>query len=158
MKMKNKTLVSNYGNGIAIGLHGTREFVEGEFTRFFNCGAVSAHYAGKRDENGEPNDDKGTSVCGQLHEVGDTEGTVFSYFLSTSEKMVEALTLAHFLRMTSSGESKLFKGLPAEFRTATVAAAEFEFHGYTREEFMSRFPTYPVNEVYGTGKPRAERD
>jgi hypothetical protein len=130
---ENKIIVSNYGNGLAIGLQGSKEFQDAEFTRFYNTGAVS--------------------TTGDLHEVGE----FFSYFLSSAEKMVEALTLQNHLKMVTDGRSKLFKGMPVEMQNATILDAEKEFDGYAREEFMSLRPTYAINDYYGKGSISADK-
>lgn len=130
---ENKIIVSNYGNGLAIGLQGSKEFQESEFIRFYNTGAVSA--------------------TGDLHEVGE----FFSYFLSDATKMVNALTLANHLKMVTDGRSKLFKNMPAEMQDATIADAEREFNEYAREEFMSLRPTYSINDFYGKGSISADK-
>jgi hypothetical protein len=128
-----KIIVSNYGNGLAIGLQGSKEFQDSNFTRFYNTGAVAA--------------------TGDLHEVGE----FFAYFLSDSAKMVQALTLANHLKMVSDGRSKLFKGMPVEMQGATIEDAEKEFDSYPREEFMSLRPTYAINDYYGKGQISADK-
>jgi hypothetical protein len=68
---KANIIISAYGNGIAVGLHGTKEEIEKNFNRFFNWGATGQGELGS-----------------YLHELSDN----FSYFLSTEADMLRAMT------------------------------------------------------------------
>lgn len=109
-----KIIISNYGNGLAIGLEGTLDFQEQQFNRFFNFG--------------------GTSKNAELHK--ESEG--FAYFLSSEAEMVNALAAQNFVRYVTDGTSKLFKGLPREMDEATRRDAQNEFDSFERENFMAR--------------------
>lgn len=135
-----ETIISNYGNGIAVGLKGTREQIELAFNRFFNLGAT-----GKK-AVGEFTEDLGTwSTLGRswgdgfLHYMG--EG--FAYFLSTEEKMVDSLKWEKVRLWQDSEISAQFKGNPTFkklkgqlFLNAARAAAQKEVDSYARENFM----------------------
>ena len=131
-----ETIISNYGNGIAVGLKGTREQIELAFNRFFNLGAT-----GKK-AVGEFTEDVGTwSTLGRswgdgfLHYVGEN----FAYFLSSEEKMIDSLKWEKVRLWQDSPTSKLFKGNKESgkrfLRTALLEASD-EVASYPRENFM----------------------
>jgi len=118
-----KIVISAYGNGIAVGLHGTREQIEKNFNRFFNWGATGI---------GELGD--------YLHDLSDN----FSYFLSTETDMLRAMTYETMTKWQDSPVSELYKARPrfykkpngTKFRRDAVAAATAEYESFPRESFM----------------------
>ena len=138
---KTETIISNYGNGIAVGLRGTREQIELAFNRFFNLGAT-----GKKTV-GEFTEDVGTwSTLGRswgdgfLHYMG--EG--FAYFLSSEEKMVECLKWEKVRLWQDSEISAQYKGAKSQakkikglqFLRDAFESAQKEVDSYPRENFM----------------------
>jgi hypothetical protein len=116
-------IISAYGNGIAVGLHGTREEIEKNFNRFFNWGATGI---------GELGD--------YLHDLSDK----FSYFLSTEESMVRAMTAENIVKWQNSEISGQYK-TPSrhykkdngkKFLADAAQSARDEYESFPRESFM----------------------
>ena len=121
-------VISAYGNGIAVGLNGTRAQIEKTFNRFFNWGATGI---------GELGD--------YLHDLSDN----FSYFLSTETDMLRAMTYETMTKWQDSPVSEQYKARPrfhkkpngTKFRSDAVAAATAEYESFPRESFMLQMKT-----------------
>lgn len=128
-----RTIISPYGNGIAVGLEGDKESTNRAFNRFYNF------------SNGNPS----------LHEMGGT----FSYFLTTEEELIHALETERIVRWQDSAKSAQFKATSRtskreagkRFLAEAHADAVAEFATFERENFMGRFasPLSPYAETDG---------
>lgn len=139
-KDKANIIISTYGNGIAVGLQGTKEQIEREFNRFFNWGATGVGQVG-----------------GYLHELSDS----FAYFLSTETDMLRAMAYECMTRWQDSPISSQYKSAPLKrgekkskgttFRQHARNAAIDEFNSYPRENFMlfEKSPNDIYNELDG---------
>jgi len=120
---KANIIISTYGNGIAVGLHGNREQIELTFNRFFNWGATG----------------QGDSV-GYLHDLSND----FAYFLSTEKDMLRAMTYETMTKWQDSPVSEQYKSRPRfykkpngeKFRADAAKAALAEYESFARENFM----------------------
>jgi hypothetical protein len=131
-------IISAYGNGIAVGLNGTREQIEKTFNRFFNWGATGQGELGS-----------------YLHELSDN----FSYFLSTEADMLRAMTYETMTKWQDSPVSDQYKARPRfhkkpngkKFRADAVQAARDEYESFSRESFMlyTKTPTHLYRELDG---------
>ena len=131
-------IISAYGNGIAVGLHGTREEIEKNFNRFFNWGATGIGELGS-----------------YLHELSDN----FSYFLSTETDMLRAMTYETMTRWQDSPVSDQYKARPrfhkkpngTKFRADAEQAARDEYESFSRESFMlfAKTPTHIFQQLDG---------
>jgi hypothetical protein len=131
-------IISHYGNGIAVGLNGTREEIERTFNRFFNWGATGVGELGN-----------------YLHELSDN----FSYFLSTEADMLRAMTYETMTRWQDSPVSEQYKARPRfykkpngeKFRADAEQAARDEYNSFQREGFMThqKSPSYIYRELDG---------
>ena len=110
--MKNKIVLSNYGNGIAVGLYGEPSFIEYQFNMFFNYGGVSPR--------------------GELHQLHEN----FAYFLSSEEDLAKAISLQQFTQMIVSKESRRFKGNPKGMQEMCDAIGKSAVEQMHRENFM----------------------
>jgi hypothetical protein len=97
--MENKITLARYGNGIAICIRGTTDFIERESNRLLNHGAAGT---------------------GELQEVSNT----FGYIVSSLERMKAALANDFFVKWLMNGTSKQYKGNPDGLKLATECAAE----------------------------------
>lgn len=144
-------IISTYGNGLAVGLNGTREQIEQTFNRFFNWGAAAPNATFMRS-----NDDCETAIGefgdSYLHEVFDG----FAYFLSSEEDMIKALTSEYLANWQDTPISKQYKGgrsnkkvSGVKFRKDAENAARDEFNSYRKENFMlynkSESPLFKVS-------------
>jgi hypothetical protein len=146
-------IISTYGNGIAVGLKGTKEQIEREFNRFFNWGAAAANVSFMR-SNEDSEMQHGELGDSYLHEIGKN----FSYFLSTHEAMVKAITAETMTTWQDSPISKQYKtqrnGKKQSGKVfvdhATIAAKD-EYNSYTRENFMlfGKTPTHIYQQLDG---------
>ena len=131
-------VISAYGNGIAVGLNGTREQIERTFNRFFNWGATGI---------GELGD--------YLHDLSDN----FSYFLSTEADMLRAMSYETMTKWQDSPVSEQYKARPrhykkpngSKFRRDAEQAARAEFESFSRESFMlfAKTPTHIYQQLDG---------
>jgi len=116
-------IISSYGHGIAVGLEGSKKEIERTFNRFFNWGAIGA----------------GEGVE-YLHELSNK----FSYFLSTEESMVRAMTAENIVKWQNSEISGQYK-TPSrhykkdngkKFLADAAQSARDEYESFPRESFM----------------------
>lgn len=125
----NQIIISNYANGIAVGLYGDSEFRKKQFNRFYNYGAVTKE--------------------GSLHSLFPD----FAYFLSEKQRMLKALATEAHVKIIMNGHSKLYKKTPELMRQKTLQEARKQFDSYGREEFMKRLrgrtPTVFLRELEG---------
>jgi hypothetical protein len=131
-------IISAYGNGIAVGLNGTKEQIERTFNRFFNWGATGVGELGS-----------------YLHELSDN----FAYFLSTEADMLRAMTYETMTRWQDSPVSEQYKARPRfhkkpngeKFRADAVQAARDEYNSFARESFMlfAKTPTHIYQQLDG---------
>ena len=132
-------IISTYGNGIAVGLKGTREQIEKTFNRFFNWGAAAANASFMR-SNQDCEMQHGELGDSYLHEIGDN----FAYFLSTDADMIRALTAETITKWQDSPISEQYKSRPRhhkkpngdKFVRDAVDAATAEYNSIPRENFM----------------------
>lgn len=131
-------IISTYGNGIAVGLNGTREQIERTFNRFFNWGAAASGANAARG-NGDSEMQHGELGDSYLHEIGES----FSYFLSTQDAMIRALTAETVTRWQDSPISEQYKGnrtnkreQSQKFLADAAAAAVAEYESFPKENFM----------------------
>jgi hypothetical protein len=110
--MENQIIISSYGNGIAVGIQGNSEHIEKMSNLFFNYG--------------------GTTKNGELH----MESENFGYFLSTEERLKNALATHWQTNAILNGDSKRFKKNPEGFDKYAKEIAEEIFSQYKRENFM----------------------
>jgi|688.fasta_scaffold85978_2 hypothetical protein len=149
---KANIIISTYGNGIAVGLQGTKDQIEQSFNRFFNWGAAAPNITFMRsNEDCETNiGDMGDSY---LHEIFDG----FCYFLSTEQDMIKALASEYLFNWQDTSISKQYKGVRnnkkiagLKFREDAQNAAREEFNSYTKENFMlynkSESPLFKVSD------------
>jgi hypothetical protein len=131
-------IVSTYGNGIAVGIIGTREQAEPTFNRFFNWGAAANETTYERTSGDSvlEGDSFGDSY---LHELSPS----FHYFLSTEEAMVKAMAAQNLANWQDTAISKQYKGnrqnkkqSGAKFRSEAIKAACDEYESFTKENFM----------------------
>lgn len=108
----NQIVLSSYGNGLAVGLQGSSEYIEKMFNLFVNYG--------------------GTTQNGELH----MESENFGYFLSTEEKIKSALVSHWQTTAIVNGDSKRFKKNPSGFDKYAMEIAEEQFSHYKKENFM----------------------
>lgn len=151
---KAKVLISPYGNGIAVGLEGTREQIEREYNRFFNWGAAGAGANVER-ATGDSEIQHGELGDAYLHYVGEK----FAYFLSTQEDMIRAFTYEHLGKWQDTETSAQYKTKPRNykkdsgkvFREHAQIAAQDEYNQIERENFMlyQKAPTYIYRELDG---------
>jgi len=136
-------IISTYGNGIAVGLHGSKEAINQTFNRFFNWGAAASNATSNRCASdcevslGDMGDD-------YLHEVSEN----FAYFLSTEDAMIRAMASEIMSNWQDTPASAKFKVAPSvsrkstkkasgvEFRARAMDQAKQEFDSYTKENFM----------------------
>jgi hypothetical protein len=148
----NNIIISTYGNGIAVGLQGSREQIDQTFNRFFNWGAAApnATFMRSSDDCETEIGDMGDSY---LHEVHNS----FAYFLSTEEAMVNAMTSQNLANWQDTPVSKQYKGKRKEkkqsgqkFRADALNAARDEYNSFTKENFMlyskSESPLFKVTD------------
>lgn len=135
---KANIIISTYGNGIAVGLQGNKEQIEQAFNRFFNWGAAAPNATFMR-SNSDCETNIGDMGDSYLHEVFDG----FSYFLSTEEAMIQALSSEYLFNWQDTPISKQYKGdrknkkvAGIKFRNEAQNAARDEFNGYKKENFM----------------------
>lgn len=137
--MKNAHItVSTYGNGLAVGLQGTREEIEYTFNRFFNWGATGLGGMGE-----------------YLHDLSES----FAYFLASEESMIRAMSFENMARWQDTPISEQYKARPRhhkkpngiQFRHDAEAAARAEFNSFERENFMQyeKTPSHIYNESDG---------
>jgi hypothetical protein len=132
-------VISTYGNGIAVGLNGTREQIQKTFNRFFNWGAAGAGANFMR-SNQDCEMQHGELGDSYLHEIGEK----FSYFLSTEKDMIRGLTSETITKWQDSAISEQYKSRPrhhkkpngTKFVRDAVAAATAEYNSFARENFM----------------------
>lgn len=151
---KAKVLISPYGNGIAVGLEGTKEQIEREYNRFFNWGAAGAGANIER-ASGDCEMQHGELGDAYLHYVGES----FAYFLSTQEDMIRALTYEHLTKWQDTETSAQYKTKPRNhkkdsgkvFREHAQIAAQDEYNQIERENFMlfQKAPAYIYQELDG---------
>jgi len=149
-----KILISLYGNGIAVGLNGTREQIERTYNRFFNWGAAGSNANVER-TSGDSEIQLGELGDSYLHHVGDT----FAYFLSTEENMIRALTYENMTKWQDTEVADQYKTKPRNhkkesgkvFREHASIAAQDEYNAFERENFMlyDKAPTYIYRELDG---------
>lgn len=149
-----KVLISPYGNGIAVGLEGTKEQIEREYNRFFNWGAAGANANVER-TSGDSEIQHGELGDSYLHHVGNK----FAYFLSTEESMIHALTYENMTKWQMTGITEQYKTKPRAnkkesgkvFREHASIAAQDEYNTFERENFMlyDKAPTYIYRELDG---------
>lgn len=131
-------IISAYGNGIAVGLNGTREQIERTFNRFFNWGATGSGELG-----------------GYLHDLSDK----FSYFLSNEKNMLRALTSETIMRWQDSEIADQYK-TPSrhhkknngkKFFEDAQKVARDEYASFKREPFMQyeKTPTHIYQQLDG---------
>jgi hypothetical protein len=121
----NQIIISNYGNGIAVGLEGDKDFIEMQINRFFNFGAISKN--------------------GEFHFQSEN----FGYFVSSEDSMISALAAQKFMRFLIDGTSKLFKKNPKAMNDATMSDARKEYESFKFENFMS-YQVSESNKSFGT--------
>ena len=138
MNTQAQIIISTYGNGIAVGLVGTREEIEPIFNRFFNWGAAAPNASLVR-SNGDCEAEIGDYGDDYLHEVFEK----FFYFLSTEEDMIEAIKNEYVARWQDTEISEQYKGhrknkkdCGKKFLQDAEDAARDEFHSYHKENFM----------------------
>ena len=146
--------ISTYGNGIAVGLKGTREQIEREFNRFFNWGAAAANVSFMR-SNEDSEMQHGELGDSYLHEIGQN----FSYFLSTHRAMIKAIAAETITRWQDSPVSEQYKARPRtnkkaqgnKFMAEALAAATAEYNSLPRENFMlfGKTPTHIYQQLDG---------
>ncbi len=132
-------VISTYGNGIAVGLNGTREQIQRTFNRFFNWGAAGAGANFMR-SNQDSEMQHGELGDSYLHEISEK----FSYFLSTGKDMIRGLTSETITKWQDSAISEQYKSRPRhpkkpngeKFVSDAVAAATAEYNSFPRENFM----------------------
>jgi hypothetical protein len=133
-----KIVISQYGSGIAVGISGSKDQIQQTFNRFFNWGGAAPTATFMRSsqdcemEFGEMGD-------AYLHEIGET----FSYFLSTDESMVKAMSAEYLAHWQDTPISKQYKGERSskkscgmKFREDAMKAANDEYNSFERENFM----------------------
>jgi hypothetical protein len=131
-------VISSYGHGIAVGLEGNKQQIERTFNRFFNWGAIGA----------------GEGVE-YLHELSNK----FSYFISTEESMVRAMTAENIVKWQDSEISGQYK-TPSrhhkkdngkKFLADAAQAARDEYESFKRESFMQyeKTPTHIFQQLDG---------
>jgi hypothetical protein len=152
-----KVIISAYGNGIAVGLNGNKAEVQSTYNRFFNWGSAgaSATFLRSNQDSEMQNGDLGDSY---LHEVSDK----FSYFLSTDESMLQAMTAEQITMWQDTDVSSLCKATRGTskkaqgqlFLDSAKVAATQEYDSFRRENFMqfSKTPTHVYQELDG-GSP-----
>ena len=149
-------IISTYGNGIAVGLVGTRKEIEPIFNRFFNWGAAAPNASLMR-SNGDCEAEAGDYGDDYLHEVYDR----FFYFLSTEEDTINAIKHQYLARWQDTAVAEQYKGHRANKKAAgkkflqhAENAARDEFDSYTKENFMlhSKSGT-PLFKVLDGGAP-----
>jgi hypothetical protein len=131
-------VISSYGHGIAVGLEGTKKQIERTFNRFFNWGAIGA-----------------AESVEYLHELSNK----FSYFISTEENMIRAMTAENIVKWQDSEISGQYK-TPSrhykknngkKFLADAAQAARDEYESFKREGFMQfiKTPTYIYQQLDG---------
>lgn len=134
-----KILISLYGNGIAVGLDGTREQIERTYNRFFNWGAAGSNANIER-TSGDSEMQHGELGDGYLHYIGGK----FAYFLSSEESMIRALTYENMTKWQDTEVADQYKTKPRNhkkesgkvFREHANIAAQDEYNSFERENFM----------------------
>lgn len=125
-EQKNANLViSNYGNGIAVGIQGSKEQIEIQFNRFFNLGGAANGCTSNYCSNDKNVGDD------YLHEMSDS----FAYFLSTEEAMLDALTNEKIVNLNSKPNPE-FKGRKGGVLSEIKMQAKEEYDKIERENFM----------------------
>ena len=131
-------VISSYGHGIAVGLEGTKKQIERTFNRFFNWGAIGV-----------------AESVEYLHELSNG----FSYFISTKEDMIRAMTAENIVKWQDSEISGQYK-TPArhykknngkKFLADAAQAARDEYESFSRESFMlfTKTPTHIYQQLDG---------
>lgn len=120
-----KTLITNYGNGIAIGFEGESEEINRAFNRLFNWGAINQ---------------------GDLHKMGDR----FAYAITTESALFRAITAERLATWQDTPLSRTFKGernnkrnAGKRFLVAAQDAARMEIAAFERENFLGRDSSTP---------------
>lgn len=149
-----KILISLYGNGIAVGLNGTREQIERTYNRFFNWGAAGSNANIER-TSGDSEIQLGELGDSYLHHIGDS----FAYFLSTEEDMIRAISFENMAKWQDTEVADQYKTKPRNhkkesgkvFREHASIAAQDEYNTFERENFMlyDKAPTYIYRELDG---------
>jgi hypothetical protein len=149
-----KTLISLYGNGIAVGLNGTREQIERSYNRFFNWGAAGSNANVER-TSGDSEMQHGELGDSYLHHISDT----FAYFLSTEKNMLHALTYENMTKWQDTEVAGQYKTKPRNhkkqsgktFREHASIAAQDEYNSFEFENFMlyDKAPTYIYQQLDG---------
>lgn len=154
MTNKAEIIISTYGNGIAVGLKGTKDQIDREFNRFFNWGGAgaNANFMRSNQDSEMQNGELGDSY---LHEISNN----FSYFLSTDAAMLKAINAETITRWQDSPVSEQYKAKPRvhkrlqgiKFLEDALDAAKSEYESYERENFMlfSRTPSYVYQQLDG---------
>lgn len=121
----NNLVISRYGNGIAVGIQGNKDQIEMQFNRFFNLGGAANGCTSNYCSNDKNVGDD------YLHEMSDT----FSYFLSTEEAMVDALTNELIVKLNSQSNPTL-KGKKGGVLAELKAQAQEQYDQIEKENFM----------------------
>jgi hypothetical protein len=125
-------MISCYGNGLALGLSGTKAQIERSFNRFFNLGIAGANVTSNIDEEGGWASNGQTLGDGFLHYIGER----FAYFLTTEADIVRGLTWENIRLWQDSPISAQYKGNAEKFKADALQAATDTFKALPRENFM----------------------
>jgi hypothetical protein len=133
-------VISRYGNGIAVGISGSRKERVETFNRFFNHGGAAENLkctAAREDATSYIGD-------GYLHDIFDDEDKGFSYFLSTESSLLKSLE-TEFAARFPLGACAAWKGKGGGFKESMKAAAAASFNSIRRENFMGRETPFAAN-------------
>jgi hypothetical protein len=128
----NNLVISSYGNGLAVGIEGSREEIEIQFNRFFNHGGAGRFCTEDFcSENGEAGDN-------YLHFTCDR----FAYFLSDDDSMIGAMLNEKLMQANIDPSSNLIhKGKKGGIYNELKENAIQEFSAIKRENFMGFKPS-----------------
>lgn len=121
----NNLVVSLYGSQIAVGIEGSKEQIEGQFTRFFNMAGAAPNCT--------------SAFCSEDYDTGDNYlhymSDNFAYFLSSEEAMIKALETEQLVKINSRSNPE-YKGKKGGILQEVVETAKEAYKNIKRENFM----------------------
>ena len=121
----NNLVVSLYGSQIAVGIEGSKEQIEGQFTRFFNMAGAAPNCT--------------SAFCSEDYDTGDNYlhymSDNFAYFLSSEEAMIKAFETEQLVKINSRSNPE-YKGKKGGILQEVVETAKEAYKNIKRENFM----------------------
>lgn len=118
-------IVSLYGSEIAVGIEGTKEQIEQQFTRFFNMAGAAPNCT--------------SAFCSEDYDTGDNYlhymSDNFAYFLSSEEAMIKAFETEQLVDINSHSNPQ-YKGKKDGILKEVIEIAKETYKNLKRENFM----------------------